>query len=163
MDFGGGDLAQVSAGISAITQCTPLCCNMTGCVGFTFAAAAAAHFGNCVRGKPCCYLKKTIGKPRAASEYDCASVETKPTPGVKWESVKWEQHPGGYWKNLGTDDKASGASMKLCAAKCIATPNCAGFEVYDVGQKDAGCYTFVGMLEQPFTPNDACSTCIRVN
>jgi hypothetical protein len=79
MDFGGGDLAQVSTGISTIAQCTPLCCNMAGCVGFTFAAIAPSNFGKCVKGKPCCYLKKTIGKPRAVSECDCAPIQNHPT------------------------------------------------------------------------------------
>jgi hypothetical protein len=77
--------------------------------------------------------------------------------------VTWVQHPAGYWKNLGTDDKASGASMELCAARCIATPKCVGFEVFEVGQKNAGCYTFVGTLEQPFTTNEDCSTCVRAD
>jgi hypothetical protein len=87
----------------------------------------------------------------------------KPCPGNS-TAAKWKQRtPGGYWKNTGPDDKASGASMELCAAKCIATPNCSAFEVFDVGQKGAGCYTFVGTLEQPFTANEASSTCIRAN
>jgi hypothetical protein len=52
--------------------------------------------------------------------------------------------------------------MELCAAKCIASPKCAAFEVFDVGQKGAGCYTFEGTLEQPFTANEHCSSCVRV-
>jgi hypothetical protein len=94
---------------------------------------------------------------------------TPPTPapsricpnstGVKWKQVT----PAGYWKNHGVNHAESAASMELCASKCIATPNCVAFEAFEVGTAGAGCYTFIGTLEQPFTPYEGCSTCVRIN
>jgi hypothetical protein len=80
-------------------------------------------------------------------------------------SVKWKQlTPGGYWKNSGVNHHESAQSMEQCAAKCVATPNCVAFEAFDVGTAvDPGCYTFIGTLEQPFTTNEGCSTCVRIN
>eukprot|EP01047_Picozoa_sp_COSAG01_P041863 COSAG01_NODE_3621_length_5860_cov_4.719840_3_plen_581_part_00 len=56
----GADLRQLPLNTSK--GCANACCALLGCAAFLWERQTDAHMGGCVEGKPCCFLKSSLGK-----------------------------------------------------------------------------------------------------